>query len=107
MAHCFPVIFLMVATACAGDFRVTRLNDALPVISKETWHPARPPQEILKPETEWEGADRPGKPSKGGAQTNVRQLRDPFVFEDRDGSLYLFYSGKGEEGIGVAKLEPN
>ena len=71
----------------------------------EKWAPSHPPQEILKPETEWEGIDLPLKPSTGGAQTNVRQLRDPFVFEDIDGRLYLFYSGRGEEAIGVAELK--
>ena len=63
-----------------------------------------PPVEILSPEMEWEGAGIPSAPSKGGAQTKVKQLRDPCIFEDRDGSIYLFYSGKGEEGIGVAEL---
>ena len=66
---------------------------------------SHPPVEILKPEMEWEGIDRPASPSRGGAQTNVRQLRDPYVFQDADGSLYLFYSGKGEEAIGVAELK--
>ncbi len=67
--------------------------------------PSHPPSEILEPEMEWEGIDRPASPSKTGAQTNVRQLRDPYVFQDADGSLYLFYSGKGEEAIGVAELK--
>jgi len=31
-------------------------------------------------------------------------LRDPFVFRDEGGGLYLFYVGGGEQGIGVAKL---
>ncbi len=66
--------------------------------------PSHPSAEILKPEVEWEGSDLPLKPSRGGAQTNVRQLRDPYVFEDGDGKLFLFYSGKGEEGIGLARL---
>jgi hypothetical protein len=28
------------------------------------------------------------------------------VFEDDDGSLYLFYAGRGEDAIGVASLLP-
>ena len=67
--------------------------------------PSDPSEEILRPEMDWEGANLPSAPSTGGAQTKVRQLRDPYVFEDADGSLYLFYSGRGEEGIGVAELK--
>ena len=35
----------------------------------------------------------------------VRQLRDPYIFEDDDGQVYLFYSGAGEEAIGFARLQ--
>ena len=35
----------------------------------------------------------------------VRQLRDPYIFEDDDGQAYLFYSGAGEEAIGFARLQ--
>lgn len=69
------------------------------------WQAPDAPSEILKLEVEWEGGDLSSSPSIDGAQTSVRQLRDPYVFEDADGSLYLFYSGKGEEGIGVAELK--
>jgi len=44
--------------------------------------------------------------SGGDAPENVNQLRDPYVFEDVDGSLYLLYSGCGEDAIGIALLEP-
>ena len=41
---------------------------------------------------------------RGEIMKPVRQLRDPYVFEDDDGSLYLFYVGGGEQAIGVARL---
>jgi hypothetical protein len=71
------------------------------------WDSTFPPEEILKGEMEWEGADLEPIPSKGGyAPTRVNQLRDPCVFQDTDGSLYLFYSGGGEDAIGIARLIP-
>jgi len=66
---------------------------------------------ILEPELDWEGADLPLQSSKEGPEINVRQLRDPYVFEDTlgtpdpsDDHLYLFYTGEGEEAIGMAEL---
>jgi hypothetical protein len=70
------------------------------------WDPAYPPEEILEPELDWEGADLELGTSSAGSATNVRQLRDPYVFEDADGKLYLFYTGEGEGAIGVARLIP-
>jgi hypothetical protein len=60
-------------------------------------------QVLIKPEAHWEGLDRAYKPSNNGVG-NGHHLRDPYVFEDVDGKLYLFYSGKGEANIGVAEL---
>tara|TARA_R100000027_G_scaffold18279_2_gene13134 strand:+ start:11688 stop:12812 length:1125 start_codon:yes stop_codon:yes gene_type:complete len=68
------------------------------------WEPAYPPSEVLWPELEWEGTGYQLSPSTGGPQRGVQQLRDPYIFEDEDGALFLFYSGAGEEGIGVASL---
>jgi hypothetical protein len=31
-------------------------------------------------------------------------LRDPAIFEDADGRVYLLYSVAGESGIGIAEL---
>ncbi|MEM9991147.1 MAG: hypothetical protein AAF738_05245 [Bacteroidota bacterium] len=59
---------------------------------------------ILEPEENWEGADLAIEYSSGGLAVNKRQLRDPYLFKDADGQLYLFYTGRGEEAIGVAKL---
>jgi hypothetical protein len=69
------------------------------------WRPEGPFQEILRPELEWEGAAFPVKPSKGGS-TNccVQELRDPDIFRDSDGRIYLFYTGQGENAIGMASL---
>jgi len=72
----------------------------------DDWDPSYPPLEILSPEYEWEGSNLPIKPSNGGSsKEHVHQLRDPDVFEDIDGSLYLLYTGAGENGIGIASLE--
>jgi len=60
-------------------------------------------QVLLKPEAYFEGIDRAYKPSNNGVG-NGHHFRDPYVFEDIDGKLYLFYSGKGEANIGVAEL---
>ncbi len=58
---------------------------------------------ILKPRAYWEGVHFAYQPSNGGVG-NGYQLRDPYVFKDRDGKLYLFYSGFGEANVGVAEL---
>ena len=73
----------------------------------ELWDPTFPPRQILQAELDWEGGNIPPKNSQGStAPENVNQLRDPCIFEDSDGSLYLFYCGKGEDAIGVALLQP-
>ncbi len=63
-------------------------------------------EEILQPEKEWEGADLPIEVSGKGGGTNKHELRDPYPFRDSDGSIYLYYSGRGEDAIGVARLSP-
>jgi arylsulfatase A-like enzyme len=69
------------------------------------WDASYPPTKILQSQPGWEGGDLTPAPSVGGyAPEDVNQLRDPYVFEDRDGSLYLFYTGRGEDAIGVAQL---
>ncbi|MBK6510397.1 MAG: hypothetical protein IPG06_13715 [Haliea sp.] len=72
-----------------------------------SWDPDYPPLEVLRPELPWEGAMLPLSPSEqGAARDKVNQLRDPAIFQDVDGSLYLFYSGGGERAIGLARLMP-
>jgi len=62
---------------------------------------------ILAPTLDWEGADQPLGVSSGGAQINARELRDPAIFEDIDGKVYLLYTGEGEEAIGISELTFN
>lgn len=60
--------------------------------------------EILRPETEWEGALLENAPSRRGhIDERVNQLRDPAIFEE-DGRVYLLYAIAGEHGIAVAEL---
>lgn len=71
------------------------------------WHDwqASGPILVLKPETAYEGADLPPKPSlEGMAKEPVHQLRDPAIFR-QDGKVYLLYSVAGESGIAIAELE--
>lgn len=66
-----------------------------------------PAVEVLRPREPWEGVNFPIETSKkGGASGGVHQLRDPFVFRDSDDRIYLYYTGSGEDAIGVAELIP-
>ena len=61
--------------------------------------------EILRPETDWEGAGLPLAASQRGDITvPVNQLRDPAVFVE-GGHSYLLYSVAGESGIAIAELK--
>ena len=54
---------------------------------------------------EWEGSDLPVLISVvGAASGRLRELRDPCVFQDVDGQVYLLYSAAGESAIGIVKL---
>lgn len=66
---------------------------------------------VLKPSLDWEGADLPIGLSANGSSVDVHELRDPAIFQDTmgtadpsDDKLYLLYTGKGEEAIGLAEL---
>jgi hypothetical protein len=76
-------------------------------LTQERWFstkPPRPPTEILRPETIWEGSAIAPIPSKQGMERDLANaLRDPYVFAD-EGNLYLFYAGGGETAIGLARL---
>ena len=61
------------------------------------------PVVVLEPETDWEGARYPPRPSVRGAARGVRELRDPAIFVE-DGRSYLLYSVAGESGIAIAEL---
>jgi hypothetical protein len=66
---------------------------------------ATPPVEVLQPETSYECVDLPNTPSEAGdVEGRVRQIRDPFVFEEQ-GEALLFYAICGEQGIAAARME--
>ena len=68
-----------------------------------TWQ-ATPPIEVLQPQARYECANLPNAPSEAGdVEVAVRQLRDPFVFEE-EGRALLFYTTCGEQGIAGATL---
>ena len=76
-------------------------------ISSANWDDWKvtPPKELLRPELEWEGANLEKVPSmRGEMGVRVNQLRDPDIFKDADGQLYLLYTGAGEQAIGIAAL---
>jgi hypothetical protein len=65
---------------------------------------AGPPETLLRPETEWEGAALPVAPSiRGAINVPANQLRDPCIFEE-GGRVFLLYAVAGESGIGLAEL---
>lgn len=66
---------------------------------------ASEPASLLLPEEPWEGGDLPNRASvRDAINVPVRQLRDPAIFEDDDGRLYLLYAVRGESGIAIAEL---
>ncbi len=97
------------------DIYYTRIGDAPERIlyssidlaqgGPESWDASYPPVELMQPEEPWEGVNDVQRRSRiGRAPENVKELRDPFPFQDADGRWYLFYSGRGEDAIGVARL---
>lgn len=65
---------------------------------------ASAPVDVLQPETAYECTNLPNAPSESGdIAVPVRQIRDPFVFEE-SGRAYLFYSICGEQGIAAAEI---
>ena len=71
----------------------------------ELWDASYPPLELFQASPGWEGGELPAEPSKkGNSPEDVNQLRDPFLFEDDDGSLYMFYTGRGEDAIGIREM---
>lgn len=70
----------------------------------ESWK-SSPPIELLRPERDWEGADRPLIRSvRSTAPGRVHQLRDPAIYQE-NGRVYLLYAIAGESGIGLAELK--
>jgi hypothetical protein len=59
---------------------------------------------VLKPETDYEGANIELKTSKpGNATARMHEVRDPGIFVDDD-KVYLLYSIQGESGLAIAEL---
>lgn len=69
------------------------------------WDATYPPATLLMAQPGWEGGDITAKKSEtASAPENVNQLRDPYIFTDSDGSMYLIYTGRGEDALGLASL---
>jgi hypothetical protein len=66
------------------------------------WEESKPVV-VLEPETDWEGAGHPARPSVRGPARDVRELRDPAIFVE-EGRSYLLYSVAGESGIAIAAM---
>ncbi len=62
-------------------------------------------EEIARPVFEYEGAELPLRSSHSGAATGPENaIRDPAIFVDGDGLIYLLYAVMGEKGIAIAEL---
>ena len=62
------------------------------------------PVEVVRPETEYEGASLDLEKSEAGAvYGRVNQLRDPALYREGE-DLYLLYSCAGESGICIGRL---
>lgn len=71
----------------------------------KNWN-AGAPQDVLRPELAYEGADLPLRTSVAGAMSSPENaLRDPAIFVDDDARVYLLYSVAGENGIAIAELK--
>ena len=65
---------------------------------------ASTPEEILRPEAEYEGASRPAEISVSGPAIGPENaLRDPHILTYM-GENYMFYSVCGEQGIAICRL---
>ncbi len=97
---------LYVLWSRAGDAPERILISAVDLTPAD-WNDWRATQgmEILRPELSWEGADLPELPTfRGEVPDAANELRDPYVFKDRDSRHYLLYVGGGERAIGMATL---
>jgi hypothetical protein len=63
------------------------------------------PEEVIRPGMAYEGSELPLKASRAGeAAAPENALRDPAIFVDTDGTVYLLYSVMGEKGIAIAEV---
>jgi hypothetical protein len=96
-----PESLAVVIFDLAGLSETDRLNPSL-------WKKVSDVEQVLlKPELVWEGVgDYSYTPSAAGAGHGY-EFRDPDIFKDKDGKIYLFYCGQGEGAIGVAEVKFN
>ncbi len=95
---------LLVFFTAIGDAPERVYLTTVPLEGDWTAWRATPATEVLRPEAPYECVDLPNAPSEGGdVNVPVRQIRDPFVFEE-GGRSWLFYSTCGEQGIAAASL---
>jgi hypothetical protein len=89
-----------------GDAPERILRRKIPLIPDWKAWQAGPAEEVLRPEAAYEGINLPlAKSVAGAARGPENALRDPAVFSDADGRVYLLYSVAGESGIGLAELK--
>ena len=73
-----------------------------------SWRASKP-IDVIMPEMAYEGAGFPRADPEGATGANrpkrLCYLRDPFLFEDTDGKLYLYYTGGDESAICLAEIE--
>jgi len=87
-----------------GDAPERVLMSTIELTSDWTAWRATSPIDVLQPETRYECGDMPLAASEAGdVEGRVRQIRDPFVFEE-SGRTVLFYSICGGQGIAAATL---
>lgn len=87
-----------------GDAPERALYTSVDISGDWTTWKAGAVHDVIAPEKPYECADLPNAPSEGGdISTPVKQIRDPFVFEEGSRSL-LYYAVCGEQGIAAAEL---
>lgn len=86
-----PEVIMRSQVTMTGDWKTWRLS---------------PPEKVLEPEREYEGANvPPGRSTRLRVMPRpmFRELRDPCIFRE-NGRTYLLYSVAGERGIAGAEL---
>jgi hypothetical protein len=70
----------------------------------DDWVPTYP-TELMRAEQAWEGSELPVQSSlRGETNEPTNDLRDPELFVDADGQIYLLYVASGEQSIGIVGL---